>query len=546
LVKYQTQTIRKILSEIGSQYYLPPIQRTFVWNEERIEKLFDSILRGYPISTFLFWTTKDALKLRRFIENYVDGIDLDLFRVAPNDSKKTLILDGQQRLQSLFVGAEGTYGGKELHFDPLSGSTVDPETGMRYRFSFLGKDDDKTGWVKFKDILHQEPKLNTIRNFMVKSLKDGGIKLAPQQETLVDDNASDIVTRFMIDEILAYNEIDSITGPIKDINEIYEIFVRANSGGVQLTKSDLVFSTIVLEWADADSNIEKLVRVLNRGGRFSFDNDFAIKSCLTFVGAGARYDIQKLRGQDGKVNLNKIKKSWDTISDSLKSVVDLLEANGISSDNVLYSNNALIPIAYFAFVNGGKISYKEVHNAFVWLCIALLNRDFSGQSDTVIDNCKDAIDAQHSKFPHDELDQALPKSKRIGFPADLSQWSGGESLMLNLIYRPTGGVNFKPLITENEPEMDHIFPKSKLQKLNFDKSMINNIANFRYVSDKENRDKTDEDPDVWFENLKDAASLSIHLIPANKDLWKLTEYPKFLDARGNEVFSVLQNTLKYK
>ena len=227
-----------MIAAVPSQYYLPPIQRTFVWDEERIHKLFDSILRGYPIGTFLFWTTNDQVKLRKFIQNYADDIDLDLFRLSPNLSKKTLILDGQQRLQSLFVGLEGAYNQKELYFNPLTGAEVNPETGEKYKFRFFEGDEEKKGWVKFKDVFHQEPKANVIRNYILNALKSEGIALTQENENLVDANSSEILSKFMIEEALAYYEIDSITGLIKDQDEIHEIFVRANSGGVQLSKSD--------------------------------------------------------------------------------------------------------------------------------------------------------------------------------------------------------------------------------------------------------------------------------------------------------------------
>ena len=191
---------------------------------------------------------------------------------------------------------------------------------------------------------------------------------------------------------------------------------------------------------------------------------------MTFVGAGAKYDIQKLRGENGHKNLANITADWKKIADSLRSTVDFLERNGIISSNVLYSNNALIPIIYHAFQNGGVLDPKDDHDTFAWLCIALLNRDFSGQSDTVIDSCKTVIDSYHNYFPHAELDAAMPKSKKTGMPSTIADWAGGESLMLNLIYRHLGGVNFHPLMYQNSPELDHIFPKSELRKMSVDKS----------------------------------------------------------------------------
>jgi len=55
-MSYFEQSIKDVLVEIeDGKLFLPAIQRKFVWSEEQITKLFDSLMRGYPIGTFLFW-----------------------------------------------------------------------------------------------------------------------------------------------------------------------------------------------------------------------------------------------------------------------------------------------------------------------------------------------------------------------------------------------------------------------------------------------------------------------------------------------------------
>ncbi len=50
---YQSDTISTIINRLNVRYFLPAIQREFVWDPEQIIELFDSIMRGYPISSFL-------------------------------------------------------------------------------------------------------------------------------------------------------------------------------------------------------------------------------------------------------------------------------------------------------------------------------------------------------------------------------------------------------------------------------------------------------------------------------------------------------------
>ena len=142
-MKTQKQSLRKIVRVLNNPdedggFWLPHIQRAFVWNEDQICRLFDSILREYPISTLLIWKTKSRIRLRRFIDEFRSEYRQNLipFFVTPDDSRKALVLDGQQRLQSLFVGLCGSYAGRELYFDVLSGEVAAPDD-VRYKFQFL-------------------------------------------------------------------------------------------------------------------------------------------------------------------------------------------------------------------------------------------------------------------------------------------------------------------------------------------------------------------------------------------------------------------------
>ncbi len=111
-MKNQTTTIRRIVRQLNQDFWLPNIQRNFVWKEVQIERLFDSLMRDYPIGTLLVWKTKSPIKHRKFIDIYKNDTNFTDFYVPENDNCKLLVLDGQQRLQSLFIGLCGSYNGK--------------------------------------------------------------------------------------------------------------------------------------------------------------------------------------------------------------------------------------------------------------------------------------------------------------------------------------------------------------------------------------------------------------------------------------------------
>jgi uncharacterized protein with ParB-like and HNH nuclease domain len=140
-MKTPKHSLRKIVRFLNNPdedggFWLPNIQRPFVWSEDQICRLFDSILREYPISTLLIWKTRAEVRHRKFIDNYRNGLRLSDFYVPENGKKKCLVLDGQQRLQSLFIGLCGSYEGRELFLDILSGEVSAPdESNSDSRFS---------------------------------------------------------------------------------------------------------------------------------------------------------------------------------------------------------------------------------------------------------------------------------------------------------------------------------------------------------------------------------------------------------------------------
>ena len=158
-MKTPKQSLRKIVTFLNNPeeeggFWLPNIQRPFVWSEEQICRLFDSILREYPISTLLIWKTRSQIRRRKFIDNFHRGLltRLSDFYVPEDDKKKCLVLDGQQRLQSLYIGLMGSYEGRELYINILSGEVAAPDD-VKYNFAFLDAATASFPWIKFKDLV---------------------------------------------------------------------------------------------------------------------------------------------------------------------------------------------------------------------------------------------------------------------------------------------------------------------------------------------------------------------------------------------------------
>ena len=114
-MSYKTYSIKQVIADIDqSKIYLPALQRKFVWQKHQIELLFDSLMRNYPFGTFLFWRLQ-----RQKAESYVFYDFLKEYdQRHPYNRRKTGaflhpeitgVLDGQQRLSSMYIGLMGTH-----------------------------------------------------------------------------------------------------------------------------------------------------------------------------------------------------------------------------------------------------------------------------------------------------------------------------------------------------------------------------------------------------------------------------------------------------
>jgi len=166
------------------------------------------------------------------------------------------VLDGQQRLQSLFIGLYGSFEGRELYFDVLSGEVAAPDD-VKYRFRFLEPDKAAFPWVRFKDLVFTSRKKREV----VDNLKGtAGRELADVELNKLDDHLDLVDRTFKMDEAVTYQELDSIDNPsLYTEDDVVEVFIRANSGGTRLGKSDLLFSLLNASWEVADDEMEDLL-----------------------------------------------------------------------------------------------------------------------------------------------------------------------------------------------------------------------------------------------------------------------------------------------
>jgi hypothetical protein len=542
-MKTPKHSLRKIVSFLNNPdedggFWLPNIQRPFVWTEVQICRLFDSILREYPISTLLVWKTKNAVRCRKFIDNYYEDIKLSKFEISTTDKKKCLVLDGQQRLQSLFIGLMGSFEKRELYFDVLSGEVAAPDD-VKFKFEFRDGPAEFP-WVRFKDLVFGTADVYVATEKLL--ARADGVKISPDERSKISRHVGLVFKTFHSDDGISYQELDSIENPdLYREDDVVEVFIRANSGGTRLGKSDLLFSLLTTSWEQAGSEMEELLEALNHHG-FAFTRDFILKTCLTLLNQGARYEVPKFRNHEIRAE---IERKWDDIASAIRDVLDFVrEKTFIRSDKAIPSYLVLIPLIYTRY--HFREVWKHANGRDEFLLRSLLTGAFSGTPDQVIDDCVADI-RQRKSFDVNELFGVIRSKGRSLELTEEKLWHMGYGsdnvhLLFNLWYRQ---FNYTPAFEDNLPQIDHIFPQSALKTVkavnpstgrkdvqHYPMAARNQLANCMLLRQEENGSagKWDTPPDAWFAK-KPASYLEMHLIPKDPTLWKLDRYEDFVTER---------------
>lgn len=541
-MKNQKVTIRKVVGYLNNPdedggFWLPNIQRPFVWGEEQICRLFDSILREYPISTLLVWKTTSGIRRRKFIDNWSSTLKLSTFYVPEDTRRKCLVLDGQQRLQSLYIGLCGSFGGNELYFNVLSGTAALPDD-IKYQFEFRAPTSAVFPWVKFKDLIFTSRKKRELIRDMASA---AGRQVSAPEIDCIENNLDLVDRTFKMDESITYQELDSIDNPdLYTEDDVVEVFIRANSGGTKLEKSDLLFSLLNATWDVADNQMEGLLDELNRHG-FAFDRDFVLKTCLVLLDQGAQYEVSKFRKPGVR---EAIEQRWGELSNSIRAVVDFMRSKTyIQCDKALPSYLALIPLIYVQ--HHFPKAWAVATNVESFLVRSLLAGAFSGQSDRLLDALVKRF-KELERFDAEEGFQVIRsqgRSLEITRDRFFGMGYGNKAihLILNLWYPAFTHV---PAFDNNLPQVDHVFPQSRLKAIKqpspetgrpvmrYKDDARNQLANCMLLTRAENGagGKGDTAPADWFSD-KPAAYLDLHLIPKDRSLWQLDRYDDFITAR---------------
>lgn len=473
--------VAKVLEDIHSRsYVLPAIQREFVWTQEKIRLLFDSLLRGYPIGSFLFWKVgPEQARQFTFYDFLQDYHEKDNPYAQPTSipagAGVNAILDGQQRLTSLNIGLYGShaerqtrrwssnpdaYPRKRLYLN-LAGEGLEEDLGMEYDFRFLTEReatpvDGPHKWFRTGKILDLD-----VQN------SGPAIMSELSQRGLAGERPFRILWALYkaIRETLTINYYLEES---QDPNKVLDIFVRVNSAGTTLSYSDLLLSMATNQWRERDAREEtrSLLRELNGGTRpFEFNKDIVLKTGLILIDAP---DIGFKVANFTRDNMALMEKKWEEIRSALIIARELLASFGFSG-RTISAQSVLIPISYYVYVRGLTDHYVTSSSNAAdrealrsWTVRSLMKRGVWGSGlDTLLTRLCDVIRSEGpTSFPIEGCEKAMNAlGKNLRFDedeiGDLCELEYGRRRTF-----PALSLLYPGLDLTRDFHEDHIFPRS--------------------------------------------------------------------------------------
>lgn len=555
MAEYRSATISDVISEmVNRDTFLPAIQREYVWSPYQIEKLFDSLMCGYPISTFLFWKIREENKknwtsyefLRDFDREHphnqfanLDGVNTDIY----------LVLDGQQRITSFNIALRGSYRyfyriwrKTYLYLNLLHPKTNDNPEELTYQFRFRENDavdhkmEEPQLWYRVGDILNYdnpEDAKDAIENKLTNYSED--------EKKAARRMISDLHTCIKISKVVNYYEEKS-----DNYDKVMEIFIRTNTGGQKLEYSDILLSTATAKWKslNAREEINSFTDEINKiGSGYSFGKDFVMKGSMYLTeDLPIQYKLSSFTQQ----NLELIEDHWEDTKLAILRSVELVNRFGFSDKN-LVTKLALLPIAqYLRNKNSNKyldssdaLDVKDQVNIQKWLILITMRNLLGASTDSTLNRIRRIIGNKGDVFPYMEIINEF--GLRMDFTEEeINNWLSYKYgtrysyLILSLVYPDRDWKDRKF-------QEDHIFPYSRIQrkglkKLGFKDEKIDRyielrdtICNLELLSESENNDKRAKPFEQWVLE-RDSNFKTRHLIPPLKS-YSMDNFEVFIAER---------------
>lgn len=567
-----TLTVNQLIEKIDTgELGLPELQRPFIWKDSKVRDLFDSLMRGYPIGYLMLWECPSLEKKKSI------GVDLHSY-----DSPKEVIIDGQQRLTSLYAVMKGK---KVINskFDEKSIIISYNPLQDKFEVGYQATKKDPEWIYNISDVYTTSSSFKFINSF-IKRLSEyreckGEVLTEAEQDT-ISENINAIVN------------LKNHTLPVFDIKanaeeeDVSEIFVRVNSGGVSLKQNDFILTLLSLYWDEGRKEIEEFSKESTfptKGKTTSYNQITTVAAqdlirvvmAYAFDRARLKYGYKLLRGADfdkrGAVDEELRIQRFDTLKDKLPDVLDvhswheflkaIMNAGYLSGDMILSGNAIFYSYAFYLIAKHRfRASYNEnMHLTSLWFFYASLVSLYTGSFESTVEShlnsvkdlstlkeYKDFIFSRvNERLTNDYFDITLVGSEGLAVSGkgnnawnayvaalnimDAKILFSKSNLLVSKLFEPGTDGNRKSL------EKHHLFPKAHMKAQGYTDAKINQMANYAFIDWKDNMEILDDAPSVYYpivcEGRSDEEILRMEEENALPHGWENMPYEDFLVER---------------
>ena len=522
-----TLTVNQLIEKIDTgELGLPELQRPFIWKDSKVRDLFDSMMRGYPIGYLMLWECPSLEKKKTIgtgTHNY--------------ESPKQVIIDGQQRLTSLYAVMKGK---KVINSKYDEKAIIISYCPLRNKFEvgYQATKKDPEWIYNISEVFITSNITKLIINFTKRLAEYRTFKGAT-----LNDEEQDMIS----ENITALSNLRQHTLPVFDIKanaeeeDVSEIFVRVNSGGVALKQNDFILTLLSLYWDEGRKEIERFSKEItsyNQLTEVTAQDVIRVVMAYAFDRARLKYGYKLLRGADfdkkGAVDEDLRNQRFELLKAKLPDVLDVhnwheflksimnagyLSGDLILSGNAIYYTYAFYLIAKYRF----NASYNEnMHLTSLWFFYASLVSLYTGSFESMVENHLNSIKEldtldEYKRFilyrveerlTNDYFDITLVGSEGLAVSGrGNNAWNAyvaalnilnarilfsKSNLLVSKLFDPGSDGKRKSL------EKHHLFPKAYLKTLGYNDSKINQMANYAFIDWKDNMEILDEAPSVYY------------------------------------------------
>jgi len=512
---HEVRSIQDLLSQISrDEILLPEFQRGYVWNKDQVRGLMQSLYRKHPTGHLLIWRT--------YKPSLVRGGE------AAHDGHSLLLLDGQQRLTTLFVLFQGEapkfYEGESLFFNLHFNMQTE-----EFRFWQRSLMENNPAWIGVHDFLRE------------------GLNALLERLEQVDEDRRAIIQQNLgrlskLDRVRDYTyTVDQVSGEDYSVEEVVDIFNRVNSRGTPLKKADLALAHVCSLWPEARAELRGFAAKMAERG-FDVDLNFLVR-CLAGVTTGSVL----LEGSFLKTQAPTFQDAWRKMQPAFEHLVGVLRQEAlISGLDDLPTNYVLIPAAIYLARQGGQFPSDAVRRRFVrWIFLAGLWARYSGSTDTKLQQDvalvtgrdldpthelessilreRGRVTLQEGDLDRARIDSAVARLSRIvARHRDARDWFTGVR-----IYEPVTGKSVGG-------ERHHVFSRQVLERAGFsDTTRINAVANRALLGQPAPKEHRGASPAEYLPEVEEfqPGALRAQSVPMDRALWRPERFLDFLAAR---------------